>query len=80
MIPLLHVAFLSLFLAPENTGISKFAVAIGTVRALRQVNIRLHLKLILKIFCVNICVNSGPMCVCMARYKTTNMRGILENL
>ena len=37
VIPLLQVAFLSLFLAPENTSISKFAVAIGTVRALRQV-------------------------------------------
>ena len=39
VIPLLQVGFLGLFLAQENTSISKFAVAIGTVRALRQVNL-----------------------------------------
>ena len=37
--PLLQVAFLSMFLIPEQSSISKFALAIGTVRALRQVKI-----------------------------------------
>lgn len=37
VVPLLQVAFLSLFLAPERATVSNFAVAIGTVRALRQV-------------------------------------------
>ena len=37
VLPLLQVAFLTLFLAPDKANISKFAVAIGTVRALRQV-------------------------------------------
>lgn len=37
VVPLLQVAFLSLFLAPARATVSNFAVAIGTVRALRQV-------------------------------------------
>ena len=37
VVPLLQVAFLSLFLALERATVSNFAVAIGTVRALRQV-------------------------------------------
>lgn len=35
--PLLQVAFLSMFLIPEQSNISSFALAIGTTRALRQV-------------------------------------------
>ena len=37
VVPLLQVAFLGLFLAPERATVSNFAAAIGTVRALRQV-------------------------------------------
>ena len=47
VVPLLQVAFLSLFLAPESATVSNFAVAIGTVRALRQV-IKLTVPLNLK--------------------------------
>lgn len=76
MIPLLQVAFLSLFLAQENTSISKFAVAIGTVRALRQV--KKASPKYLKLFGVNTCT-----CTCItlerkevdrAGCKLANMR------
>ena len=39
--PLLQVAFLGMFLYPGQPTVTKFALAIGTVRALRQV--RRHL-------------------------------------
>lgn len=47
VVPLLQVAFLSLFLALERATVSNFAVAIGTVRALRQVKINLNASLVL---------------------------------
>lgn len=73
MIPLLQVAFLSLFLAQENTSISKFAVAIGTVRALRQVK-RASPKY-LKLFGVNTCT-----CITLERKEVDRARCKLANM